>query len=136
MGSPFRVAVRGKKTGVLTRRREYIQDVSAGQSQIAADRARTAGERAQRARLRTSDLRSRIEALAAGVKVSALTCDSAVDAYHQAVLEAELARKSAKVAFSRAADAHRAAGAAAQALGDVDGARRHHGLAVADDLRA
>lgn len=107
-----------------------------GRGQTAAERAHAAAARAELAGKRAAELRSRLESLTAGHHPSPWTSNTAQAAYDQSVLHADAARRSAMVAFTRAADAHRAAAGAAQRRGNLARALQHRDLAAADDLCA
>jgi hypothetical protein len=110
--------------------------VSSDRGQEAADRARDAAERAAGAGQRVAELQRRLQCLRGSGKPSGWTPDAARAAYERSVVLAAESRRSAIVAFNRAADAHRAAAEAARSPGDRDRELEHLELAGADDLSA
>jgi len=102
----------------------------------AALRARQAGERAKQAGERAAQLRERLPELPMHHVPSAWTFESAQAVHDRSVMLAAAARRSAVLAYTRAADAHRSAADVAQSLGRLVRAQEHRDLADADDLSA
>ncbi|MBV9832620.1 MAG: hypothetical protein JOZ82_13585 [Marmoricola sp.] len=110
--------------------------MSSSRSEDYVDRARQAGARAQSAGRRAAALHARLETLITGGGSTTWTLDMAQAARDQSAADAASAVRSALVAYSRAAGAHRSVAAMARSVGDVDLARRHSDCAAADDERA